>query len=229
MRDWLLFVLFTLPFSTSPASAQDTRDWYLHPFAGFMQLFGDGTVDQGFPFRDNAEGMDLLYGVRGGRRVIGRLELEGGFRFSLADRQTVGVFAEEDYSISEPLYGRLVFLNGGNLFVSDLGFKWNLGRKKLSAFLYAGTGSVSRTQAASLDTLILLDILARQQNQRFIWRDLPLRHRTAYHLDFGAGGEISMGRRWGLRFEARDRIEPNSYPDKARHFVEVTAGPSFRF
>jgi len=193
-----------------------------------MQLMGDSRVDQGFPFVNNAEGTDLLYGVRGGRRIKGRLELEGGFRFSAANRLTMGFLAEEDSSVPD-FFQSVIPLHGGNLFVSDLGFKWSLRQQKFSAFLYGGGGSVTRTQAASIDTLLLLDILARQQNRRFIWRDLPLRHRTAHHLDFGVGGEISMGRRWGIRFELRDRFEPNSYPDRGRHFVEMTGGPSFRF
>ncbi|RPJ62489.1 MAG: hypothetical protein EHM23_02960 [Acidobacteria bacterium] len=80
-------------------------------------------------------------------------------------------------------------------------------------------GQFESFRARSSDHFVLLDR----------WDDQPSRHRSAYHLDFGGGGEKSMGRRWAIRFELRDRFEPDSFPGKARHFVEITAGPSFRF
>lgn len=223
MRNCPLFVLFTLPFLVVSASAQDPQDWYLHPFAGFMQLMQPNTNNQ-------AEGMDLLYGVRGGRRITRAFDLEGGFRFSAADRMAFGLFANKDGTIPELLYlERVIPLKGGNLFVSDLGIKWRLGQKKFAAFLYAGGGSATRTPAVPGNTVILLQILARQQDRNLLWENLSSRRFTEYHLDFGGGGEISVGRRWGIRFELRDRFEPDSFPGGGRHFAEITAGPSFRF
>ncbi|RPJ61494.1 MAG: hypothetical protein EHM23_06665 [Acidobacteria bacterium] len=230
MRICSLFFMAAL-LSTVSVSAQD---WYIHPFAGVMQLIGEDHVPMGddrFHYVSNRlETTSALYGVRAGRQITRRLQLEGGFRFGTGDRYTFALFTEKELSTPQPPLFSAVPLKGGNLFVWDLGLKWNFREKKrVSPFLYGGAGSITRTQAASSDTLLLLDIVARQQNQALVWRDLPAFPRTALHLGFGGGAEISVGRRWGIRFDVRDRFEPNSFPDKGRHFLEITAGPSFRF
>jgi len=210
------------------------QDWYIHPFAGPQiwtiggSSFNVAVGHVGFP--NSIDNSGMLYGARGGHKITSALTLEGGFRFTLGERTTSAALVEQDLSVAPPLAGSdVLFYHGGNVFLSDLGIKWRLSEGTFSPFLYGGAGSATRTGILSREDFYNLGILANALDKRVMLADLGGTH-THLHIDAGVGLEIRTGRKFDLRIEFRDRIEPNSFPGaQTRHFPEITAGPVFRF